>query len=298
MVAADHGFSTVSRESATSPSARQRYADVVPGRLPPGGLAIDLAGALGLPLWDPSRQNVRVPLGEHTAGHGVLGRDPAAPEAIVAADGGMALIYLFGPATRTLARRVVLALSPQDYVSGIFVDDQLGAIPGTLPMSAIRLIGRAATPRPSIVVNTRSFATGCEVESNCSALVTTNVSQQGQGHHGGFGRGETFNFMAATGPSFKRGFVDTMPVGNVDVHPTIARILQLPRESRGTLTGRVIEEALVNGRSARVTVRTLRAKPGPNGLRTTLRYQEVAGVRYFDAAGTPGRTVGLPTGPP
>ena len=60
----------------------------------------------------------------------------------------------------------------------------------------------------------------------------------------------------------------------------------MPREPRGTLTGRVLEEALVNGRAARVTVRTLRAKPGPNGLRTILRYQEVAGVRYFDAAGS------------
>ena len=89
-------------------------------------------------------------------------------------------------------------------------------------MSAIRLVGRAATPRPSMVVNLRSFATGCAVETNCGVMVTTNVSQQGHGHHGGFDRAETFNFMAAAGPSFKRGFVDTMPVGNADVHPTMA----------------------------------------------------------------------------
>jgi len=293
MVAADHGFSTVSRESATSPAARRRYADVVPGQLPQGFVALDLAEALGLPLWDPGRQNRRVGPDEHTNGNGVIGADPAAPEMIVVGDGGMALIYLPGASARVLARRTVTALMAQDYVSGVFVDDALGSVDGTLPLSAIRLVGRAATPRPSIVVNLRSFSTGCKPETNCSATVS-NAQQQGQGHHGGFGRGETFNFMAAVGPSFKAGFVDAMPVGNVDVHPTLARILRLPREPRGTLTGRVIEEALVNGRLARVTVKTLQSKPGPGGLRTVLRYQEVGGVRYFDAAGFPGRTVGVP----
>jgi hypothetical protein len=292
MVAADHGFSTVSRESTTSPAARRRYADVAPGHLPPGFLALDLADALNLPLWDPSQKNRRVMAGEHTVGHGVLGQAPDAPEAIVVADGAMAQIFLYGPSTRTLATRTVAALTAQDYVSGIFVNDELGAVDGTLPMSAIRLMGRAVTPRPSMVVNLRTFSTGCPVETNCSAMISNSL-QQGQGHHGGFGRAETFNFMAAVGPSFKTRFVDTMPVGNTDVHPTMARIMRLPVEPLGSLRGRVLEEALVDGRTARVAVRTLRSKPGPGGLRTVVRYQEVRGVRYFDAAGVPGRSVGV-----
>jgi arylsulfatase A-like enzyme len=292
IVAADHGFSTVLRESATSPAAKRKYADVVPGQLPPGFVALDLAEALGLPLWDPGQKNRRVAAGEHTGGHGLLGADPGAPEAVVAADGGVATIYLLGSGARQLAARSVAALMAQDYVSGVFVDDSLGDIAGTLPLSAIRLRGRAATPRPSIVVNLRSLSTGCAVETNCSAMVS-NAGQQGQGHHGSFGRGETFNYMAAWGPSFKKGFVDMLPVGNVDVHPTIARILRLRGERRGSARGRVLEEALAGGRLPRATSRTLQSKPGPGGLRTVLRYQEVNGVRYFDAAGVPGRTVGL-----
>ena len=71
--------------------------------------------------------------------------------------------------------------------------------------------------------------------------------------------------------------------------------MRLPREPRGSLTGRVLEEALVGGRApARVTVKTLRSRPGLNGLRTVLRYQDVGRVRYVDAGGFPGRTVGLP----
>jgi arylsulfatase A-like enzyme len=292
MVAADHGFSTVARESRTSPSARQRYADVFAGHMPPGFLALDLAQALQLPLWDPNQKNRRVMAGEHTNGGAILGQNPAAPEVLVAADGGVALIYLPGSGARARARRIVPALAAQDYVSGMFVDDGLGAIDGTLPMSAIRLVGRAATPHPSMVVTLRSFSTGCELETNCGVMIGNSL-QQGQGHHGDFGRAETFNFMAAVGPSFKRGFVDTMPVGNVDVHDTLARILGLPPAPRGGLRGRVIEEALVGGRPSRVSVETLRSKPGPDGVQTVLRYQEVKGVRYFDAAGTPGRTIGL-----
>src|SRR5262245_35731725 len=43
VIAADHGFSTISKESNTSPAAKASYADVPAGMLPPGFLAIDLA---------------------------------------------------------------------------------------------------------------------------------------------------------------------------------------------------------------------------------------------------------------
>ena len=35
------------------------------------------------------------------------------------------------------------------------------------------------------------------------------------------------------------------------------------------------------------------SKPAANGLQTVLKYQRVLSQRYFDAAGFPGRTVGL-----
>jgi hypothetical protein len=40
-------------------------------------------------------------------------------------------------------------------------------------------------------------------------------------------------------------------------------------------------------------VLTKRSAPGANGLRTVLMYQSVGKTMYFDAAGFPGRTVGL-----
>src|SRR5215831_841120 len=45
-VTADHGFSTISKESKTSPAALVSYPDVPEGLLPPGFVAIDIATAL------------------------------------------------------------------------------------------------------------------------------------------------------------------------------------------------------------------------------------------------------------
>ena len=84
--------------------------------------------------------------------------------------------------------------------------DDLGAIPGTLPMSKIGLKGGARTPTPSIVVNFRSETTGCDQPLFCAVTVTDGTLRQGQGHHGSFSRADTANFMAAIGPAFKSGF--------------------------------------------------------------------------------------------
>lgn len=293
IVAADHGFSTASRESQTSRAARRTYDDVAPGKLPPGFLSIDIAEGLGLPLWEHGTTMRRIDPGMHTANsNGIIGADPFEPDVFVAANGGSELLYLPKPNARQLARRIVELLAPQDYVSGIWVDDALGRVAGTLPLSELRLIGSAVTPRPSMLINFRTFTTGCAEPTTCSVMVSSYL-QQGQGNHGSFSRAETFNFMAAVGPAFKAGYADRMPVGNADVAPTLSRLIGLRMPPRGSLAGRVLDEALVNGRERGFTPKTVRSKPGPGGLRTVLKYQEVSGVRYFDAGGYPGRTVGL-----
>ena len=114
--------------------------------------------------------------------------------------------------------------------------------------------------------------------------------------HGSFSRADTMNFMAAIGPDFKAGFIDPAPVSNADVGMTIARLLGLRIPNNGPLVGRVMREAMLNGRLPRFSVRTLQSQPGRNGLRTVLNYQQLGSTRYLDAAGFPGRTVGLREG--
>ena len=296
MIAADHGFSTISKESKTSPSAKATYEDTPKDFLPMGFLAIDLAKALDLPLFDPNDKNARVAENAHPkAGNGVLGQDPAKPDLVVATNGGSDLIYL-PKKDKKLAGRTLKALLEQDYVSGIFVDDALGRYPGALPLSALNLKGKAVTPQPSIVVNFRSYASGCDQPTICSVEVADTVLRQGQGMHGSFSRGDTMNFMAATGPDFKAGYVDALPVSNADVGMTVAQLLDLHAAAVGGLSGRVMSEALPNGIVSKFADGTISSKPNPNGLQTVLKFQRVLSQRYFDVAGFPGRTLGLEAG--
>jgi type I phosphodiesterase/nucleotide pyrophosphatase len=293
IVSSDHGFSTISKESKTSPSAKMSYGDTPKDFLPMGFLAIDLAKALNLPLYDPNDKNAKIGDNAHPkAGNGVLGNDPAKPDVVIATNGGSDLIYLPNK-DKKLAERIVKALLEQDYISGLFVNDELGRFPGTLAMSQLGLKGKAVTPHPSIVVNFRSWASGCEEPTNCSVQIADTVLRQGQGMHGSFSRGDTLNFTAAIGPDFKSGYVDPLPVSNADVGATAAKLLGLRQKAKGNLIGRVMTEAMPNGVTPKAVAATLKSQPAANGLRTVLVFQRVGTQRYFDVAGFPGRTLGL-----
>lgn len=298
IVSADHGFSTISKDSQTSAAAKINYKDVPSGQLPPGFVAIDIAKAFDLRLFDPDAKAAPIDFtaGQHTSkANGLIGAEPASPDVIVAANGTTDLIYLPKPNAKELAGKIINLLLGQDYVSGLFVDDALGSLPGTLPLSAINFKGSAVTPLPAIVINFRSFAAGCGDPLMCSVTVADHTLQQGQGMHGSFSRADTNNFMAAMGPSFRSKFVNQIPASNADIGITAAHILGLKPRHKGNLVGRVLGEALKNGTSVLPNVKQLTrtSAPAANGLQTVLQLQIVGDNMYFDAAGFPGRTVGL-----
>ena len=103
VLTSDHGFSTISKESATSWAATQSYKDVPAGLLPPGFVAIDLAHALGLKLYEAN--GTEAAPGTHPS-HALIGDDPKKPSAVVAGNGGSDLIYL-PTADKALAAKIV-----------------------------------------------------------------------------------------------------------------------------------------------------------------------------------------------
>jgi hypothetical protein len=293
IVTADHGFSTISKESQTSSTVKTKFSDALAGHLPMGFVAIDVAHALNMPLIDPDDNYKTIANGTHTKfGNGLIGGDRNKPKVVVAANGGADLIYL-PDGDKAVAKRLVDFLLTQDYVSGIFVDSKLGKFPGALTLDDIALEGTAVTPLPAIAVNFRSFDTVCGEPVRCTVEVADTALQQGQGMHGTFSRADTWNFMAMQGPDFKSQFVDPAPVSNADLGRTIAQLMQLDVSDKGKLVGRVISEALPNGAMPEATSRVVMSDPAPNGLATVLNMQMVGTTRYFDAAGFPGRTVGL-----
>jgi len=295
IVAADHGFSTISKESRTSSTVKTKFADTPEGQLPLGFVALDLAQALNLPLIDPDDGYKAVAPGAHSKfGNGLIGGDKTNPKIVVAANGGSDLIYL-PDGDKELAKRVIEMMLTQDYVSGIFVGARLGKFPGTLALDDIALDGSAITPHPAIVISFRSFDTVCGEPVRCTVEVADTILQQGQGMHGSFSRADTWNFMAMQGPDFKSHFVDPAPASNADIGRTIAQLMQLDVSRNGKLVGRVLSEAFPNGALPDLTSRVVVSEPAANLLTTIVNMQTVGDTRYFDAGGFPGRTVGLST---
>jgi Type I phosphodiesterase / nucleotide pyrophosphatase len=318
-VTSDHGFATISRhEIDAAGDASHSYStafvyrgtggkpEVPTGWLPPGFLAIDLAHALRLPLFDPdaqvdlagtahyepvdpTKQQTELSRQHPTTGNGLIGgtgavQDRLDAKVIVSASGGTDLVYVAGH-DRAMARKIVDFLSAQDYSGALFVDPAFGSIPGTLPLSAVGLEGSAWMPRPSIVVTFKTFEL-TPGDPLSAVQVSDTTLQEGQGMHGGFGRDSTFNNMAASGPDFKQGFDDRLPVSNADIAPTLAHVLGLQLPANGRLRGRVLSEALAGGAdsAAKAHVGKLASTPTPSGRATILEYQDYEGRQYFDTA--------------
>lgn len=308
-VTSDHGVGTISRREidrtgrpTSSESAKHDYIDAngqidtVVGTLPFGFVAIDLALALRMNLFDPDAHAAGSVLykklnidptsatWEHPVlGNGLIGVDVRTAggtdaRVIVAANGGSDLIYV-PDGSAAIAQRVVTTLLALDYVSGIFVDDKYGALPGTLALSAIGLEGSSKVPRPAVVVAFKVFYLNPD-DLQTAIQISDTVLQEGQGMHGGFGRDSTFNNMAALGPDFKPSTVDDAPMGNIDIAPTLAHVLGLPWTKAG-ISGRVLTEALAagSGSTSAAPLQYLRST-AINGRQTLLIYQERDGVRY------------------
>lgn len=265
-VTADHGFSTIDNLDTSGVARPSKF------------LAPDLGKALNLLV---------------TKG-AALGADPAHPDVLVVPNGGSDLIYLFGADTKARAAQVVDQLTKLDYISGVFVNDDLGDFPGSLPMSAINWRGTAITPHPSIVVSFAShLIKGCKPELMCAAETADTSLATGQGMHGTFSRADSRNFMAAIGPDFKARYADKAPISNADINPTLAQVMSLHIRPKGGLVGRAVTEALKGGKNTAFSHSRIASAPAANGQKTVLEYQRVGDTRYFDAAGFPGRTVGL-----
>ncbi len=278
IVVADHGFSTIAKQSQTSSTVKTKFNDAPAGHLPLGFVALDLAHALDLPLIDPDNHYGPVVNGQHSKfGNGLIGGDRNNPKIVVTANGGSDIIYL-PDGDRAIAKRVVETLLAQDYVSGIFVDAKLGKFPGTLTLDDIALGGSAITPHPAIVVSFRSFDTVCGEPERCTVEIADTILQEGQGMHGSFSRADTWNFMALQGPDFKSHFLDPAPASNADIGRTIAHVLRLKTSDNGKLVGRVLTEALLDGTVPEAIGRIVISEPAANGLTTVLNTS--GGRRY------------------
>jgi arylsulfatase A-like enzyme len=159
---------------------------------------------------------------------------------VVAANAGSD--YLFVPdGNIDTVNAAVASLQSRLQFGAIFVSDKHGAVAGTLPMSLIETENSGNGRAPDIIFSF-SFDENVAVAGKSGISYASSVNRRGD--HGSFAQTDTHISLLAHGPDFKSGLYDTLPTANVDIAPTVARILKF---SMPDVQGRVLEEALQDG---------------------------------------------------
>jgi arylsulfatase A-like enzyme len=181
---------------------------------------------------------------------------------VVAANAGSD--YLFIPdGDANTVKAAVVSLQSRLQFGAIFVSDKYGDVAGTLPMSLINTESPVRGRGPDIIVSF-SFDENVAVAGRPGISYASSVNRRGD--HGSFSRTDTHISMMVHGPDFKSGAYDTLPTANVDIAPTVARMLAF---SMPGIQGRVLEEALKGG--PRVTEYAVLGKTYRSSKKTGLR---------------------------
>ena len=161
---------------------------------------------------------------------------------IVAQNGGAALFYT-QPGDIGTAERLAAWLMAQPWCGAITASDAVVGITGTLPAS---LVGNQGPRAPELVVSFHWDSS--PNEAGYDGTVYATGGEPGTGQHGSMSRHEIKNILFASGPSFKSTLKLDTPSGNLDLAPTILRILGISGDWE--MHGRVLEEALAGGPNA------------------------------------------------
>ncbi len=183
---------------------------------------------------------------------------------VVAVNGGSDYVYV-PDHDPVLVRKAVEFLQGRSEVGAIFVDRRYQGIPGTLPLTAIHAWS-AAGRNPDILLSY-----DYDEDAAVNGIRGTEYAGMLQGNtyrgmHGSFSPNDVHNVLIACGPDFRRGFRDALPTGNVDLAPTVARILGLALPATD---GRPLLEAMEGGAAPaeyRVSADVLQPEVAATGL--------------------------------
>ena len=156
-------------------------------------------------------------------------------DVLVAPNGGSVLFYCRDMDTTD---RLAAWLMAQPWCGALLASETAGEIQGTLPMS---LSGGDGPRAPEL-----AMSLGWDSRSNgagYAGFAHSTGGAPGLGQHGSMSRHEMRNVLIARGPKFRRLSRVTSPTGNVDIAPTVLRLLGLPIPD--DMDGRILVEALV-----------------------------------------------------
>lgn len=194
---------------------------------------------------------------------------------IVAQNGGSALFYT-PPGDQAITLRLANWLMQQSWCGTMTVSNMAGEIPGALPAS---LVGNQGPRAPELTVSFRWESS--PNEAGYGGQVFSTDGKPGTGQHGSMSRHEIRSVMCASGPSFKSAIRLDTPSGNMDLTPTLLKILGLTGGDR--MDGRVLEESLMDGPDpSRVAFSTHTHYAGLNEYQQQITVTQVGGTSYVD----------------
>jgi arylsulfatase A-like enzyme len=202
-------------------------------------------------------------------------QDPKPGQVLVVGNAGTILFYVVDH-NRAVTSRLVEWLQHSDFAGVIFARENFE---GTFPLETIR----ANTPdAPDVMValrwNPKPNRFGVPGQ-----IITDAARGAGKGSHVTLSEFDVHNTLIASGPSFRRGMVNDLPSGNIDIAPTVLHLLGL--NSPHKFDGRVLAEALTGDSPPRSAVtETLEAarKFSTGQWRQHLRISRVGETTYFD----------------
>jgi arylsulfatase A-like enzyme len=184
-----------------------------------------------------------------------------------------------GPADPSRVAAVVAELQHRREVGAIFTrpaveGSMLGVVPGTLSFN----VARWNHPRAGEILVSGNWSD----EKNAAGFAGK-TTQAGTAGHGTSSPYDVHNTLIAAGPDFREHVTDDAPTSNVDLAPTLLRLLGLPVPA--AMAGRAIEEALLDGppiESIAVSHATERAANADGTYEVIAHISTAVGHRYLD----------------
>ena len=155
---------------------------------------------------------------------------------MLAGNGGSVLFYVIGH-DATVTRRLVEFLQQSDFAGVIFTKQPME---GTFALEQANIQSDRA---PDVVMAFRWDAS--KNQFGAPGMIDADWQRAaGKGTHATLSRFDMHNTLIAAGPDFKRGEMNDLASGNVDLAPTILQILGIKPPKQ--LDGRILSEVMVN----------------------------------------------------
>lgn len=191
--------------------------------------------------------------------------------------GGATGLYVIGHDAMTIGKLVDL-LQQSDFAGPIFTRE---ALPGTFALNTAHI----DSPEAADIVFSARWSSGTNAAGTPGMIVSENKA--GLGMHGSLSKFDIHNTLVAGGPDIRAGYRDEFPSGNIDVAPTILRLLNLT--SPDGVNGRVLAEALTDSSLPADEPLTRRLEAKNKTWQQYLQTTSFAGHTYIDEgiAGVP-----------